>query len=384
MHDTNLPTRLLSLMQTGFTADADSSMAPWLSGIAHPSSDAGKPGWVASRVLLAQREALSTDNEWVLALLALQTEWREPWLRIVVARCREAGQMPGESLLVDLITQLRGAARWVEEQLPYALLAPTPTATLERELLGVSAEQSASMPMLTRILAVGFSLHEAQAKTLAALPTVDQTGVQAGQSWLSGRLLALPGKRAGREFVLVGAGENASEANPMAWVLANPWALLVAMVAYAQDAWAAESRGGLLLELPTGQNAFQPSAITVLVCGSETEETRCGTLAGLLLRVLGFLELHCFPRLPSEAELDTQIAPLVGQMLQHHVWRYRDGASGSHGQYQIHPEFADECYKIAGSKVFSRNGKHLWQAVRIQAEQWRSELRPVRQVPPWF
>ncbi len=381
MADPNNPTRLLSLLQTGFIPDADGALEPLLTGIAHPSSDAIKPGWVASRVLLSQREALSNNKELVLALLALITAWREPWLRIMAARCKEAGHMPGESLLIELVTQLRGAAVWVEKQLPQASLDASPTADLEREFLGVSAEQSAATPRLTRILAVSFSLHEAQTKTLASLPTVDLTGLQVGQNWLSGRLLALPRTLAERDFVLVGAGENAPEANAINWVLANPWVLLLAMVVYAQDAWAAEVRGGLLLELASGQNAFQPNSITVLVCDSENDEIRCGTLAGLLLRVLEFLGMNCFPRQPQAEELDNLISSLIGQMLQRQIWCYRDGASGSHGQYLIHQDFADECYKIAGSKIFNRYGRHLWQAVRIQAEQWCGELRPVRQIP---
>ena len=234
----NLPVRLLSLLRCGFGPDADGALAALLRGIAHPSGELGKPGWVSSRVLLVQREALSSDNGLVLSLLALQAEWRVPWLRIIAARCKEVAQMPSQSPLVELITQLHGAALWVEEQLPHAVLEPSPTTQVERELLGFSVEQAAATPMLTRILAVSFSLHEAQtqAQTLTPLPTVDLTGLQAGQNWLAGRLLALPGSKADRDFILVGAGENSIDSGVMAWVLANPWALLLTMVAYAQDA----------------------------------------------------------------------------------------------------------------------------------------------------
>ena len=225
-----------------------------------------------------------------------------------------------------------------------------------------------------RILA----LHDAHAQALSVLPAVDISGMQADRNWIAGRLLALPGSEADRDYVLMGAGENATDDGAMDWVLANPWALLMAMVAYAQDTWAAEARGGLLLELPAGQNAYQPGEVTVLVQGPEGDETRCGTLAELLLRALNHLGMHSFPRQPAINALNTMITPLVGQLLQRRVWRYLDGASGSYGQYQIHPEFADDCYRISGSKVFNRTGRHLWQTVRIQAEQWRSELLPAR------
>lgn len=364
---------LSRFVRLGFLADPGQQFQPILHGIAHPTAT----GWVVSRVLLAQHERLSTDKELVMALLALLPELRQPWLRILAARCKEAGHIQGETLQ-DLITQLQGAALWVEEELPHALLAATPTAAVERELLGVSAEQAAATPMLTRIIAASLALHEAHAQVLSVLPAVDISGMRADRNWIAGRLLALPGSEADRDYVLLGAGENATDDGAMAWVLTNPWALLLAMVAYTQDTWAAEARGGLLLELPAGQNAYQPGEVTVLVQGPDGDETRCGTLAELLLRALNHLDMHGFPRQPALDTLNTMIAPLVGRLLQRRVWRYLDGASGSYGQYQIHPEFADDCYRISGSKVFNRTGRHLWQTVRIQAEQWRSELLPAR------
>ncbi|WP_124102078.1 hypothetical protein [Pseudomonas aeruginosa] len=61
------------------------------------------------------------------------------------------------------------------------------------------------------------------------------------------------------------------------------------MLVFAQDAWRAENRGGLLLELPAGQNAFAPAEIAVTVIGTEGDEVRCGTLADLLLGMLARL-----------------------------------------------------------------------------------------------
>jgi hypothetical protein len=372
LHDSKQVSALSRLLCQGFVADPERHLQPILQGIAHLVPT----GWVVSRVMLAQLEVLSSDNEMVMALLALQPELRQPWLSTLAARCKEAGQMKGDALL-DLISQLRGAAVWVEEQFPHALLSPTATGALERELLGVSAEQAAATPMLTRILAAGFALYCAQALELPALPAVDLSGVAVAQNWLPGRLLALPGSEADHDYLLAGpGGENVPDGGVMSWALANPWATLLTMVVYAQDTWDAEARGGLLLELSSGQSAYQPAEVTVLVMGPEGDETRCGTLAQLLLRVVAHMAMHFFPHHPRNAELNASLTPLIGQLLERRVWRYSDGVSGSNGQYRINPEFADACYRMPGSKVFNRTGKHLWQAVRIQAEQWRKELQP--------
>lgn len=149
------------------------------------------------------------------------------------------------------------------------------------------------------------------------------------------------------------------------------------MVAYAQYNWAAEARGGLLLELSPGQNAFQPSYISVWVQGPEGNERQCGSLAELMLRVLDHLGMDCFPYRPTSESLNTTLAGMIGPLLEKTVWRYQDGASGQSGQYWIHPDFADACFRLPGSKVFNRTGRFLWQAIRIVAEQWCSEMRCV-------
>jgi hypothetical protein len=162
-------------------------------------------------------------------------------------------------------------------------------------------------------------------------------------------------------------------------VLAQPWALLLAMLAFAQDAWRAENQGGLLLELPPGQNAFAPAEVAVTVIGAEGDEVRCGTLAHLLLGMLARLGVACFPQQPSASELNAQLSPLVGLLLKQAVWRYQDGASNQLGQYQIHPQFSDQCYSLPASRVFNRTGKLLWQAARLAAEAQYQEHKQVHQ-----
>src|SRR5690606_24268887 len=165
----------------------------------------------------------------------------------------------------------------------------------------------------------------------------------------------------------------------MNWVLAQPWALLLAMLVVAQDAWRAENRGGLLLELPAGQNAFAPAEIAITVIGTEGDEVRCGTLADLLLGMLSRLGVACFPEQPTAAVLNAQLSPLVGLLLKHAVWRYQDGASSQLGQYQIHSQFSDECYSLHARRVFNRTGKLLWHAARLAAEALYQDYKKVYQ-----
>ena len=80
------------------------------------------------------------------------------------------------------------------------------------------------------------------------------------------------------------------------------------------------------------------------------------------------LGVACFPHQPTTAELNAQLSPLVGLLLRHSVWRFQDGASSQLGQYQIHPQFSDQCYSLPASRVFNRTGRLLWQAARLSAE----------------
>lgn len=382
--------RLRTLLASGFTAAVanEGDGLGLLRYLAHPletltpspspaSGRGGLNGWIISQRLLAVRPALASDAELLCALLAQQSDLRLAWLVIAAARCKEAGQMADSTTLVELVSGLGPAAVWVEAALESAQLMASPYAALERELLGVSFEQSAATPALVRILAVAAQL-AAFTDALPPLPKVDVSGILAQQNWVRGRLLALPVVRdlanqkpaIDTRAILPGgiATVLTDDQTVMRWVLAQPWALLLTMLAFAQDAWRAENRGGLLLELPAGQNAFAPAEIGITVIGPEGDEVRCGSLADVLLKTLASLGVACFPHQPSPAELNAQLSPLVGLLLKHAVWCYQDGASSQLGQYQIHPQFSDQCYSLPASKVFNRTGKLLWQAVRLSAE----------------
>lgn len=401
--------RLRTLLATGFTAAVanEGDGLALLRYLAHPleAEDTGDRGdgkgainnlgWIISQRLLAVRPSLASDAELLSALLVQQSEVRLAWLAIAAARCKEAGQMAAQAnnstTLVELVSSLGPAAAWVEAALESAQLAASPYAALERELLGVSFEQASATPALVRILAVAAQL-AAFTDPLPSLPKVDDSGIQAQQNWVKGRLLALPdiqGLAEQRQVnlkpsidarVILSGGIApliADDQTVVAWVLTQPWGLLLAMLAFAQDAWRAENRGGLLLELPAGQNAFAPSEVHVTVIGVEGDEVRCGTLAELLLGILARLGVGCFPHQPSAAALNVQLSPLVGLLLKHSVWRYQDGASSQLGQYQIHPQFSDQCYSLPASRVFNRTGKLLWQSARLAAEALYEEHKKV-------
>ncbi|HEH9403995.1 TPA: hypothetical protein SIA26_001461 [Aeromonas bestiarum] len=381
--------RLRTLLATGLMVANERDNDLPLHGLVHPlvarvagDGEEGKLiGWVISQRLLAARPALASDAELLCALLAQYTELRAAWLTIAAARCKEAGQMAEGAILIELVSGLGKSAAWVEAALSNAVLDASPYAVQERELLGMSFEQAAATPALIRILAVAAELAEHQ-DALPALLAVDVCGIQAEQNWVKGRLLALPtsGLKIDTRALLSGDGPpQLAAGNTMAWVLAHPWVLLLTMLSYAQDAWRAENRGGLLLELPAGQNAFVPAEIGVTVIGVEGDEVRCGSLADLLLKILASLGVTCFPSQPSPAELNTQLSPLVGLLLKHSVWRYQDGASSQLGQYQIHPQFSDQCYSLPASRVFNRTGKLLWQAARLSAEALYQEHKQVYQ-----
>ncbi|AKN26930.1 MULTISPECIES: hypothetical protein [Stutzerimonas] len=405
---------LRALLTTGFMPDIANECdgSALLRNLAHPvepdgTGDQGNgkgaqdhlgagTGWIISQRLLAVRPALASDAELLCSLLAQHSEVRLAWLAIAAARCKEAGEMAAQTAaqgnnsapLVELVSGLGPAAAWVESALESARLTASPYAALERDLLGVSFEQAAATPALVRILAVAAQL-AAFADALPPLPKVDASGIHAQQNWVLGRLLALPvvldladQKPAIDAHVILQGGlvpAIPEGQTTMNWVLAQPWTLLLAMLVFAQDAWRAENRGGLLLELPAGQNAFAPAEIAVTVIGTEGDEVRCGTLADLLLGMLARLGVACFPQQPIAAELNAQLSPLVGLLLKHAVWRYQDGASSQLGQFQIHPQFSDQCYSLPASRVFNRTGKLLWQAARLAAEALYQDYKKVYQ-----
>ena len=371
-----------------------------LCGIAAPadlaSSEESPPSpvqWIAAKPLLELRQRVATDNEAVAAILATVDEIRSPWLSIIAARVKEAAGLKAPGALVQLVTQLGDAASWVEASLPGAKLATTPWGTLERELFGTVAELAQTTPVLCRVLSGAAWLRPFRDTPITGLKPVDRTGRRPDINWCRGRLLGLPEidsnnafrgsisptPRITGDFLLTGDIHNkgnigkSDEKATFAWVLATPWAFLLTCLVYVQDSWAAEQRGGILLELPGGQNPFLPNRIQILVVDKDENEVLCGTLAQLIARFLESRWIHLFPAHPRDEALDTRLGAVVQALLTHRVWRYYDGLSHELGYYRIDPDFADLCYRRQGSRIFQRYGRTMWQDFRILAEEWRQE-----------
>ena len=371
-----------------------------LSGIAAPACPASMEEsptspfqWIAAKPLLTLRQRVATDDEAVAAIMATVAGIRSSWLSIIAARVKEAAGLKAPEVLVQLVTQLGEAASWVEASLPGAKLAATPWGTLERQLLGSVAELAPATPVLCRVLSAAAWLKSFQSNPLTALKPVDPTGQRPDINWCRGRLLGLPQADDGNalrggpmqnqmiagDFLLTGVIENKGEIQEthemgvLAWVLANPWAFLLTCLIYAQDSWAAEQQGGILLELPGGQNPFSPTRIQLLVVDKDENEVLCGTLAGLIVRFLESRSMDFFPAAPTVDELDTLLGPVVQALLTHRVWRYYDGLSEEQGYYRVDPDFADLCYRRLGSRIFQRYGRTIWQEFRPLAEAWQRE-----------
>ena len=370
--------RLFSLGQ----CRAVPQLEPLLRGLAHPAPQQNL--WSISQKLLKIRSQLSSDEEAVAAILATDEAIRKPWLSVMAGRVKEAGKLSNPDALVQLVTRLGPAAIWVEPALPSANIAPTEFKALEQQLLGAGVEQSQSLPIITRVLAAAAQLTQWQPYPLSELAPVDNSHHNPEINWVSGRLLSLPefsygispldSKVVSKQLSMLLQGQNRLNSLPtMEDIVATPWAFLLCAIVYAQDSWAAEQTGGLLLELPAGQQPTHPAEIQVLVEDSEGVEILCGTLAELVLRTLGTLGLALFPRTPDTNALNAMLSPMVQHMLEHKLWRFNEGLSGEQGYYTADPDFADRCYEIEGSRLFGRLGRHVWEAVRKQAGQWRKE-----------
>ncbi len=367
---------LRTLFRCGTCQAGDPGLDPLLAGLVHPGGDGAR--WVLSRRLLAVRDQLSTDDETIAAILARDGVLRSAWARILAARCREAAELSDPGSLVQLVTRLKGAAGWVETAMVQQSLAPTPAVVIERELLGAPAEQARATPGLVRAMAAASVLDAWRDEPLPLLSTIDGTGERVDDNWCAGRLLALPdaaGCAADPQWLLSGVWPGAVDREALDalrnWVLPNPWPLLLAVIGYVQETWAAEGRGGLLLELPQGQSPHHPSEVQVLVAGADGAEVLCGSLGGLVLGLLRRRGMRFFPREPDEAALNALLSPLIGELLRRRVWHFHEALSGQQGQYGLSPGFSDACYRISGTRSLGRNARALRSAIREQAQLWR-------------
>ncbi|OUS53821.1 hypothetical protein BM607_004665 [Shewanella sp. SACH] len=345
-----------------------------------------------SAPLLNAYNELGQLGEWQLALLGLNPEVRAHWLNLAAARCREAGAMSDPQVLVKLIQQLGSASEWVLVQLENTPVTPQitagPLAQTERDLLGHSLNDNAAIPALCRILRACFTLHalSERAEALTPIQLIDNTAKQLASNWCRGRLLALPESllsefnlkqpiksplKPHADWLLVSQPVN-TEATYIQHFAQQPWWFLLSLLSFVQDAWAAENRGGLLLTLPVGQNAFAPSQINVAVQGIEGDEVNLGSLAEFLVQLLNELNIALYPALTNSAEgtqqLNRALSAFIAELLAKKIWQFTEAGRGEPGHYRIHPEFSDACYSLPLAPLFGYKSQHLQQTIKQLAQ----------------
>lgn len=327
---------------------------------------------------------LSQSGEWQLALLGLNPDVRQHWINLAAARCQEAGAMSDPMVLVKLIQQLGNASEWVLAQLENADFSPqiiaSPLAQTERDLLGHSLNDNAAIPALCRILRTSHTLFTVseQNEPPASIQAVDVTAKQLTNNWCSGRLLALPNTlldehnlKPNADWLLV--SRSGHDNVPLTELFAQqPWLFLLSLIIFVQDAWAAEQRGGLLLTLPAGQNAFAPGQINVAVQGIEGDEVSLGSLAEFLVLLLGELNIPLYPALDANTEsinrLNRVLSSFIAELLAKKIWQFTEAGRGESGQYRIHTSFSDACYSLPLAPLFGYKSQTLQRAIKQLAQ----------------
>lgn len=327
---------------------------------------------------------LSQSGEWQLALLGLNPDVRQHWINLAAARCQEAGAMNDIMVLVKLIQQLGNASEWVLAQLESTATTPQiiagPLAKTERDLLGHSLNDNAAIPALCRILHTSHTLFtiSEQNEPPAPIQAVDVTAKQLTNNWCSGRLLALPNTlldehdlKPNADWLLV--SRSGHDNVPLTELFAQqPWLFLLSLIIFVQDAWAAEQRGGLLLTLPAGQNAFAPGQINVAVQGIEGDEVSLGSLAEFLVLLLGELNIPLYPALDANTEsinrLNRVLSSFIAELLAKKIWQFTEAGRGESGQYRIHTSFSDACYSLPLAPLFGYKSQTLQRAIKQLAQ----------------
>lgn len=347
---------------------------------------------VATPALVELLSRMPDDHEVLIGLAACSPKLRGAWQSVIAARLHEMGQRRDAETLCAAITELDRAAEAVRQQLPQAKLAATGLGELENALFGCTAEQGPALPKLLRAIGrTSLYVEGRVAPPVQPLPAVNPLTPE--KNWLPNRLLRPPEELGspsiGDTSVLTGSLANLlageTEATDTAgtarlrWVLYRPWALLLAQVVFTQEAWAAEQNAGsLALELPEDQESRfdAPARINVVVTRPTGEEIDCGSLAGLVRRVLRQLGVTLLLRDDHVKDFDAQLAGVVRELLHRQIWKHEGrGVKGQRSCYRIHPEFSVDCYRIFGAKYFNRGCSRITAAIRATADEWGVERK---------
>lgn len=309
------------------------------------------------------------------AVFAVQPEMFHAWIRIVCARLEEQGLQRDASGLLDTIELLDKSSPIAVAEWSKRSLKPTAFPSLEREVFGSPAHEAVCTSKLLRVVAaaarVKFDRTDKAAGVLADVDSTDPSG-----NWIEGRLLLAPGQEPIQQpsSILSGSLENVDRLDLMAWVLARPWAFLMAQIVFLQEAWRAERVSGhldLVLDRELVDNFHQPPQVRVVVTMPDGAEIHCGTFGELLKRILDELGVWLLTADVSSAVLDDMASSLIGLMLEREVWQFESG--GKDSGYGIHPKFSDLCYRTLGSRYFYRKAGEITMSMRRVCELWAQE-----------
>ncbi|MCH8045781.1 MAG: hypothetical protein IID44_18880 [Planctomycetes bacterium] len=325
---------------------------------------------VATPLLIRLTKQLRMPEEYSALALATESRFRESWLNLQAARVAKLGLRECVAELCQQIDFVDAAAGVVRERLPSARLEPTGWSSLELELFDAPADQAAAAPALLRVLGLTAALVEGkQGKPFEPLPKVDSQDPRV--NWIAGRLLLTPGiePSVGHQWVLCGGYDREENIARMAWVLSSPWVMLLGLFSFMAEAWAAERRGRVTLELPTSRigDFATPSQIDVVVTLPEDDvEVLCGSLGEFCLRVLDALDMALVPNLEVR-ELDSQLGQVVGRLLAEKVWTYQPQERPC---YVIGEDFSNDCYRGHGHKYIYRAADGLADTLREVCTSW--------------
>lgn len=321
-------------------------------------------GYALTKALIQSHAALNNNAEWHLSLLALNPEIRKYWVGLAIARCKETQHIQDPIVLIQRIQSLGEASAWLLEHVEVqAQLEATPLASLERQLLGCELHENSAYPILFRILKVAYDLQATQTD-IQNLDEIDLTHKEFERNWSASRIIVLPKNQGYSQDRWALQIQSSQSTAYLDLLNANPWLMFLALIVYAQDAWAAEHGAGLNLCLPQGQNHYVANEVKVIAVGVEGDEVEIGTLADLILKVISTLGMLFYPYTPTVNDLNQTLAALIRQALELKLWQYRDGGMGELGQFSIHPTLSDACYSLPLSPMFGRKSKYIQQVIK--------------------
>jgi hypothetical protein len=327
---------------------------------------------VATPALLAAAAPLTNDGERIGLILATESRFRDQWLDLQAARLGDLGRRNEIGELCRQIDGLGAASKALRPRIGQTRLAPTPYTMTELALFGAPADGAAAAPGLLRVLGASAPLVEGEKG--ASTTTLEQVDRQdPAVNWIPGRLIQAPGvEDDGAGAVLSGiVGSKPTESSGrMSWVLETPWATLLAVLVFTQEAWAAERRGGLQLELAAQhlQGFARPAAVQVVVTLVDGREILCGTLGELCLRAIDAMSMAIVPIL-GVGELDQRLGPVVAELLRAGVWAWKPEVA----RYVIGEELSFDCYRGQGHRFIYLGSEKLSQVLRSVAVSWARE-----------